>query len=106
GRKDEGSGGKGSVERERALNEEIETIRGEAERDQRGGDYQRAGELTSGRLPELGRDLEAAAQRLDEQQDGSAMLKEEVSSENVAEVVASWTGIPVHSLLEGEMEKL
>src|SRR2546421_8427975 len=97
---------KESIERVRGLKEEIEAIRGEAERAQRDGDYQRAGELTYGRLPELERDLEAAAQRLDEQQDGSAMLKEEVSSENVAEVVASWTGIPVHSLLEGEMEKL
>jgi ATP-dependent Clp protease ATP-binding subunit ClpB len=97
---------KESIERVRGLKEEIETIRGEAERAQRDGDYQRAGELTYGRLPELERDLEAAAQRLDEQQDGSAMLQEEVSSENVAEVVASWTGIPVHSLLEGEMEKL
>jgi ATP-dependent Clp protease ATP-binding subunit ClpB len=97
---------KESIERVRGLKEEIEAIRGEAERAQRDGDYQRAGELTYGRLPEAERELEAAAQALDEQQDGSGMLKEEVSSENVAEVVASWTGIPVHSLLEGEMEKL
>jgi ATP-dependent Clp protease ATP-binding subunit ClpB len=97
---------KESIERVRGLKEEIESIRGEAERAQRDGDYQRAGELTYGRLPEAERELEAAAQALDEQQAGSGMLKEEVSAENVAEVVASWTGIPVHSLLEGEMEKL
>jgi ATP-dependent Clp protease ATP-binding subunit ClpB len=97
---------KESIERVRGLKEEIEAIRGEAERAQRDGDYQRAGELTYGRLPEAERELEAAAQRLDEQQSGSHMLNEEVSAENVAEVVASWTGIPVHSLLEGEMEKL
>ncbi len=97
---------KESIERVRGLKEEIESIRGEAERAQRDGDYQRAGELTYGRLPELERDLEVAAERLEAQQAGSGMLKEEVSSENVAEVVASWTGIPVHSLLEGEMEKL
>ncbi len=97
---------KESIERVRGLKEEIESIRGEAERAQRDGDYQRAGELTYGRLPELERELEAAAQRLDEQQSGARMLNEEVSAENVAEVVASWTGIPVHSLLEGEMEKL
>jgi ATP-dependent Clp protease ATP-binding subunit ClpB len=97
---------KESIERVRGLKEEIESIRGEAERAQRDGDYQRAGELTYGRLPELERELEAAAVRLDEQQSGSHMLNEEVSAENVAEVVASWTGIPVHSLLEGEMEKL
>jgi ATP-dependent Clp protease ATP-binding subunit ClpB len=97
---------KESIERVRGLKEEIESIRGEAERAQRDGDYQRAGELTYGRLPELERELEAAADQLDEQQSGSRMLNEEVSAENVAEVVASWTGIPVHSLLEGEMEKL
>jgi len=97
---------KESIERVRGLKEEIESIRGEAERAQRDGDYQRAGELTYGRLPEAQRELEAAARALDEQQAGSGMLKEEVSAENVAEVVASWTGIPVHSLLEGEMEKL
>jgi ATP-dependent Clp protease ATP-binding subunit ClpB len=97
---------KESIERVRGLKEEIESIRGEAERAQRDGDYQRAGELTYGRLPELERELEAAADQFDEQQSGSRMLNEEVSAENVAEVVASWTGIPVHSLLEGEMEKL
>jgi ATP-dependent Clp protease ATP-binding subunit ClpB len=97
---------KESIERVRGLKEEIESIRGEAERAQREGDYQRAGELTYGRLPDLERDLEVAAGRLEAQQAVSGMLKEEVSSENVAEVVASWTGIPVHSLLEGEMEKL
>jgi ATP-dependent Clp protease ATP-binding subunit ClpB len=97
---------KESIERVRGLKEEIESIRGEAERAQRDGDYQRAGELTYGRLPEAERELEAAAKALDEQQAGSGMLKEEVSAENVAEVVASWTGIPVRSLLEGEMEKL
>jgi ATP-dependent Clp protease ATP-binding subunit ClpB len=97
---------KESIERVRGLKEEIEAIRGEAERAQRDGDYQRAGELTYGRLPELERDLQTAAEQLDEQQSGSRMLNEEVSAENVAEVVASWTGIPVHSLLEGEMEKL
>ena len=97
---------KESIERVRGLKEEIESLRGDAERAQRDGDYQRAGELTYGRLPELERELETAAEQLDEQQSGSRMLNEEVSAENVAEVVASWTGIPVHSLLEGEMEKL
>jgi ATP-dependent Clp protease ATP-binding subunit ClpB len=97
---------KESIERVRGLKEEIEAMRGEAERAQRDGDYQRAGELTYGRLPELERELGAAAEKLDEQLSGSRMLNEEVSAENVAEVVASWTGIPVHSLLEGEMEKL
>jgi ATP-dependent Clp protease ATP-binding subunit ClpB len=97
---------KESIERVRVLKERIEAVRSEAERAQREGDLQRAAELTYGELPQLERDLEAAAERLDRQQAGTPMLKEEVSAENVAEVVASWTGIPVQSLLEGEMEKL
>ncbi len=97
---------KESIERVRGVKERIESVRSEAERAQRDGDLQRAAELTYGELPQLERELEAAAARLDEQQAGSPMLKEEVAAENVAEVVAAWTGIPVHSLLEGEMEKL
>jgi ATP-dependent Clp protease ATP-binding subunit ClpB len=97
---------KESIERVRVLKEQIEQVRSDAERAQRDGDLQRAAELTYGRLPQLERELEQAARELDEQQSGSPMLKEEVSAENVAEVVATWTGIPVHSLLEGEMEKL
>jgi ATP-dependent Clp protease ATP-binding subunit ClpB len=97
---------KESIERVRTLKERIEQVRGEAERAQRDGDLQRAAELTYGQLPQLERELVEAAQRLDDVQSGSPMLKEEVSAENVAEVVAAWTRIPVHSLLEGEMEKL
>jgi ATP-dependent Clp protease ATP-binding subunit ClpB len=97
---------KDAIERVRVLKEQIEQTRGEAERAERDGDLQRAAELTYGQLPQLERELAAAAEKLDEQQSGSPMLKEEVSAENVAEVVAAWTGIPVHSLLEGEMEKL
>ncbi len=97
---------KDAIEGVRVLKEQIEQVRGEAERAERDGDLQRAAELTYGQLPQLERELAAAAEKLDEQQSGSPMLKEEVSAENVAEVVAAWTGIPVHSLLEGEMEKL
>ncbi len=97
---------KESIEGVRVVKERIEAVRSDAERAQREGDLQRAAELTYGELPQLERELAAASERLDRQQAGSPMLKEEVSSENVAEVVASWTGIPVQSLLEGEMEKL
>jgi ATP-dependent Clp protease ATP-binding subunit ClpB len=97
---------KESIERVRVLKERIEAVRSDAERAQRDGDLQRAAELTYGELPQLERELAAAAEKVDAQQSGSPMLREEVSAENVAEVVASWTGIPVHSLLEGEMEKL
>jgi ATP-dependent Clp protease ATP-binding subunit ClpB len=88
------------------LKAEIEETRAEAERAQRDSDLQRAAELTYGELPKLEKELEAAAARLAELQAGSAMLKEEVSAEDVAEVVASWTGIPVSRLMEGEMHKL
>jgi ATP-dependent Clp protease ATP-binding subunit ClpB len=84
----------------------IEETRAEAERAQRESDLQRAAELTYGDLPRLEKELERAAERLSELQAGSAMLKEEVSAEDVAEVVANWTGIPVTRLLEGEMQKL
>jgi ATP-dependent Clp protease ATP-binding subunit ClpB len=84
----------------------IEETRAEAERAQRDSDLQRAAELTYGDLPRLEKELERASERLAELQEGSAMLKEEVSAEDVAEVVANWTGIPVSRLLEGEMQKL
>ncbi len=84
----------------------IEETRAEAERAQRDSDLQRAAELTYGDLPKLERELDAAAARLAELQASSPMLKEEVEAEDVAQVVASWTGIPVSRLLEGEMHKL
>jgi ATP-dependent Clp protease ATP-binding subunit ClpB len=88
------------------LKARIEETRADAERAQRDADLQRAAELTYGELPRLEKDLAQATERLAELQAGSPMLKEEVSSEDVAEVVASWTGIPVSRLMEGEMEKL
>jgi ATP-dependent Clp protease ATP-binding subunit ClpB len=97
---------KESIERVRVLKERIEAVRSDAERAQREGDLQRAAELTYGELPQLERELAVASEELDTRQAGPSMLQEEVSAENVAEVVASWTGIPVQSLLEGEMEKL
>ena len=106
GMKAEWEAEKGAIQRVQALKASIEETRAEAERAQRDQDLQRAAELTYGELPKLESELEAAMARLEELQSGSPMLKEEVGSEDVAEVVASWTGIPVHSLLEGEMEKL
>ena len=84
----------------------IEDTRAEAERAQRDADLQRAAELTYGDLPRLEAELEAASARLQELQAASPLLKEEVGAEDIAEVVAAWTGIPVSRLLEGEMEKL
>ena len=90
----------------RALKEQIETLKTEAEQAERAVDLERAAELRYGRIPELERQLAAENQRLAELQRDLKMLKEEVEEEDIAEVVAKWTGIPVSRLLEGEVEKL
>jgi|KBSMisStandDraft_5_1062788.scaffolds.fasta_scaffold16304_2 ATP-dependent Clp protease ATP-binding subunit ClpB len=84
---------------------QIEEAREEAERAERDGDLQRAAELRYGRLPELARELEDEQTAL-EAHGGERLLNEEVSPDDIAEVVAAWTGIPVSRLLEGEMQKL
>jgi len=94
------------ISRIRELKSEIEEVRGESERAERDGDLERVAELRYGRLTELERDLEVATAKLAEVQADRTMLKEEVDEEDVAEVVATWTGIPVARLLEGEMAKL
>ena len=97
---------KQAIEQVQSLKALIEETRAEAERAQRDQDLQRAAELTYGDLPKLERELEQAMARLEEVQSQSPLLKEEVGPSDVAGVVASWTGIPVDRLLEGEMEKL
>jgi len=87
--------------------EELETLRGEADRAERDADLGRASELRYGRIPELERKLAEAEVELNGLQDhGAAMLKEEVGPDDIAEVVASWTGIPAGRMLEGETAKL
>ncbi|MGC8626132.1 MAG: ATP-dependent chaperone ClpB [Acidimicrobiales bacterium] len=88
------------------LKEELEALRGEMEREERAGDLNRASEIRYGKIPEVTRQLEEATKRLEELQAGQKMLKQEVDDEDVAEVVAKWTGVPVSRLLEGEMTKL
>ncbi len=98
---------KGEIDQSRKLQEELEALRIELETAQRRGDLTRASELQYGRIPEITRQLEAHNAKLGEMQgDGRQMLKEEVTEEDIAEVVASWTGIPVSRLQEGEREKL
>ena len=87
----------------RSLKEELESSRSAVEREQ---DLERAAEIRYGIIPELDKQVEAATARLAELQSGQKMLKEEVDSEDVAEVVAKWTGVPVSRLLEGEISKL
>jgi ATP-dependent Clp protease ATP-binding subunit ClpB len=78
----------------------------EEQRAERSGELSKVAEIRYGRIVQLNKELEAANGRLSEIQQQHQMLKEEVSAEDVASVVAKWTGIPVDRLLEGEKEKL
>jgi ATP-dependent Clp protease ATP-binding subunit ClpB len=97
---------KAAIERIRGLKQDIEHAREEAERAERDGDLQRAAELRYGQVPQAERALEQANAALAELQADGAMLKEEVDAQDIAEVVANWTGIPVSRLMEGERDKL
>ncbi|HEX3037097.1 MAG TPA: ATP-dependent chaperone ClpB [Thermodesulfobacteriota bacterium] len=90
----------------RQIKEEIDKVKIEAERAQRRGDLSKASELLYGKLPDLNKKLEELGKELNEIQKGKKMLKEEVDAEDIAEIVAKWTGIPVSRLMEGEIEKL
>jgi len=88
------------------LKEEIEAVQFEIEQATQAADLGRAAELRYGKLPELQQRIEEETQRLQERQGSGQMLKEEVDEEDIAEVVAKWTGIPVSRLMEAEMQKL
>ncbi len=90
----------------RILKEATEHVRAQIETLERDGDLAGAAELQYGRLPELDRQITDADHRLGELQADRKMLKEEVDSEDIAEVVSRWTGVPVARLLEAEVEKL
>ncbi len=94
------------IDKLRGLKAKIEGTRGAAERAERDGDLEKAAELRYGTLVQLERDLEAENTALAELQTDRKMLNEEVTEEDVAQVVAKWTGIPVSRLMEGEMQKL
>jgi ATP-dependent Clp protease ATP-binding subunit ClpB len=97
---------KDAIQAARQLKEELEQVRHEIDRAQRSGDYAKASELQYGRLPEIERRITAEEARLTELQKSERMLKEEVDEEDIAEVVAKWTNIPVSRLMEGEVQKL
>ncbi len=94
------------IERIRSAKEQMEQLKIQAEQFERAGDYGKVAEIRYGRMVELQKALEADQARLEELQKKGRMLKEEVTEEDVAEVIAKWTGIPVSKLLEGEMQKL
>ncbi len=94
---------KSGLNRVGEVKEEIDRLRNDAERAQRDGDLTRASEILYGRIPTLEAELEAATEA---EKHTKPMVSEEVSSADIAEVVGSWTGIPVGKLLQGESEKL
>lgn len=96
---------KQSLNRVGELKEKLDELRGTAERAQRDGDFDTASKLLYGEIPTLERDLEAASEAEEEVSKGT-MVKDEVGSDDIADVVAAWTGIPAGRLLEGETQKL
>ncbi|MEI7928382.1 MAG: ATP-dependent chaperone ClpB, partial [Verrucomicrobiales bacterium] len=97
---------KAIIELARAAQEKIDSLKTEAERAQRLGDLSRASEITYGAIPDAQQELEDAKDKLTLLQKNGAILKEEVTEEDIARVVSAWTGIPVNRLQEGEKEKL
>jgi ATP-dependent Clp protease ATP-binding subunit ClpB len=95
-----------AIHRLQELREEIDQVRREIEEAERSYDLNRAAELRHSRLPELERRLAAEEERLTEKHGETRLLREEVTEDEIAEVVARWTGIPVARLVEGEREKL
>jgi ATP-dependent Clp protease ATP-binding subunit ClpB len=88
------------------IKSEVDALRSEVDQATRRGDLQRAAELRYGRIPELERQLDEDQRRLQEVQAKAKYLKEEVDAEDIAEIVAKWTGIPVSKMLESERERL
>ena len=97
---------KDAIQKIRSTKEQIEQARFQIDAATRRGELARAAELQYGTLPQLEKQLVAENEKLSQLQSKQKMLKEEVDAEDVAEVVAKWTGIPVSRLLEGEMQKL
>ncbi len=97
---------KQAIQRIRDLKEQIEQRRQEMERAERMADFGKAAELKYGALNELQRQLAAEDARMEEQQKGKPLLKEEVDEEDIAAIVSKWTGVPVTRMLEGEIQKL
>ncbi|KUI12918.1 ATP-dependent chaperone ClpB [Mycobacterium sp. GA-1285] len=95
---------KNAIDIVRELKEQLEALRGEADRAERDGNLERAAELRYGRIPEVEKKLDAALPHAEARED--LMLKEEVGPDDIADVVSAWTGIPAGRMLEGETAKL
>jgi len=97
---------KGAIAAIRSLNEQIEVARAEGERAERSGDLEKAAQLRFGTLPALEKSMATAQAELEDLHEQGRMLSEEVGEQDVAEVVARWTGIPVVKLVQGESDRL
>ena len=85
---------------------EIENLKFEAEKAEREGDYGKVAEIRYGKLQALDQEIKDTQEELRQMQGGSAMIKEEVDAEDIADVVSRWTGIPVSKMLQSEKDKL
>jgi ATP-dependent Clp protease ATP-binding subunit ClpB len=97
---------KEGIHKVQALRESLEQMRRECERAERGSDLTKAAELRHGRIPQMERELKAAEEAIKAREGGKSLLREEVTEEEIAEIISRWTGIPVTRLVEGEKEKL
>ncbi|HEX6161007.1 MAG TPA: AAA family ATPase, partial [Thermoanaerobaculia bacterium] len=97
---------KGVIQQINDLKKKLDEVREEANRLEREGELNRVAELRYGQLPQMQREVEALNAKLVEMQKGGALLREEVTDEDIAEIVSKWTGIPVTKMLESEVQKL
>lgn len=97
---------KGLIDKIQANKEQVENLKFEAEQAERQGDYGKVAEIRYGKVKEAQETIEKLKKELDEKQGETPMIKEEVSAEDIAEVVSRWTGIPVSKMLQSEREKL
>src|SRR5581483_7106462 len=96
---------RGAISRVRELKEEQDRLRLEEEQASRAGDWEKAAQLRYGRLSQIEKDIQEAEQQM-EALKGDALLKEEIGEDDIARIVAKWTGIPVTRMMEGEIQKL
>jgi len=97
---------KGIIDKIRKTKEEIEHLKAEAAQAERQADLAKVAEIRYGKLPKLNQELENENKQLAKTQREGHLLKEEVTEENIGEIVSKWTGIPVSRLMQGEIEKL
>ncbi len=99
-------GEKGLVDRIQQDKQQMEQLRFDAEKAEREGNYEKVAEIRYGKLKQLQEDIDNIQLQLHASQGGSAMVREEVTADDIAEVVSRWTGIPVNRMLQSEREKL